>query len=421
MDHLFLNHVLPLGWLPLTQSARQDGFLPVYRRLARDGHSFIDRDLGSLAPDMYWRHGRGRCDLFVQISQAWELIRSTAEYARPCWKSAPKSCRTLNDLTPERLLSYSPNIEDLVPMDSVLGVVGVSTKFPLWLDRADWLVALPQILPNPLRLKMPVLLRNPARLMRAGYQMLCNEWTTYGPGRRQTSEALAVIGLGALGLFPRVRCAVCFRLAMPGGSRCAWHSQTKVARLTDSRSHSAISASSRTANDVMRVLRWPRTYFVTDRGEDPRIEEKTVAGIVWGLNVDDNCFNLEGLRKGLIGGRFPHVCALLPQNFCDLSDARACAVLRRCIDPREWVVSYWFIRVVAAEKWLEVAADLSPGRVHMKPSKENRVRVEQARIWIGQGLAKKEVATRLGVSPSHLSQLLRRFPDDQGLREADGE
>ena len=163
----------------------------------------------------------------------------------------------------------------------------------------------------------------------------------------------------------------------------------------------------------MKELRWGRTDFVTDRGEDPYIEEKTVAGILWSLNVDDGPFNLQGLRNGLTAGHFPHVRALLPRNFVELNDAHAYAILRRVIDPNEWVVSCWYTRVTAAEAWLKVATRLAPGRRHMQPTERNRERVDLARTLIQQGLSKKEIASRLGVSASHLSHLLRRFSEDE--------
>ena len=78
------------------------------------------------------------------------------------------------------------------------------------------------------------------------------------------------------------------------------------------------------------------------------------------------------------------------------------------IDPGEWVVSYWFTRVGAAEAWLEAAEALSPGREHMKPTDQNRERVAKARALLQQGISKKDIASQLGISQSHLSHLLRR-------------
>ena len=118
---------------------------------------------------------------------------------------------------------------------------------------------------------------------------------------------------------------------------------------------------------------------------------------------------LENLRAAFRKGCFPHVRSTLPTNFCELSDARACATLRRCVDPREWVVSYWYARVAAAEAWLEAAHILPRGRTHMTHSDLNRERVAKARAWLLDGLSKKEIASRLAVSSSHLSHLLRRL------------
>lgn len=417
-----LHRMLPLGWLPLTEIERADGFLPVYRRLDQEGYTVIDVETFYLSPGLYWRHGRGGVETLMGIVYALDLIRSSACFARRGSQTSPEvdqvgPCGWL----PDRLLSQGPNIDDLVQAttrSSASGFSILSPALPSSGRRADWLATLPQILPLQQRQRLKLLTRAPARLLRVGYRILCDEWSTHGHTRRQTGEALAVIGLAALGLFPRVRCAVCYRLSMPGTTRCAWHSQTKVARVSESASHAQISGESRLADKVMKELRWGRMDFVTDRGEDPYIEEKTVAGILWGLNVDDGPFNLQGLRNGLIAGHFPHVGALLPRNFVELNDGHTCAMLRRAIDPNEWVVSCWYTRVAAAEAWLKVAARLAPGRRHMQPTERNRERVDLARTLLQQGLSKKEVASRLGVSASHLSHLLRRFSEDEKQRKA---
>lgn len=303
------QRMLPLGWLPLTETARADGFLPVYRRLDRDGYTVIDVDDFCLSPGLYWRNGRGRVDTLVEIWWALELISSSASFASGGSQTSPDFDQVGPcGWSPNRLMSQAPNIDDLVAPTTKSWASGVSIFSPALPNsgrRGDWLAALPQILPLQQRQRLKLLTRAPARLLRVGYRMLCDEWSSHGHTRRQTGEALAVIGLAALGLFPRVRCAVCYRLSMPGTTRCAWHSQTKVARVSESATHAQISGESRLADKVMKELRWARMDFATDRGEDPHVEEKTVAGILWGLNVDDGPFNLQGLRNGLIAGHFP--------------------------------------------------------------------------------------------------------------------
>jgi AraC-like DNA-binding protein len=173
--------------------------------------------------------------------------------------------------------------------------------------------------------------------------------------------------------------------------------------------HSLASASARLAKQVVTLLRWQPDDFVTDRGDDCKAEEKTISGLLWGSDWGSGNRSIEHLQTHMRAGAYPRVRARLPQDFCELNTARASATLRRHIDPGEWVPSYWLSRVGAAEIWLEAAESLSPGRMHMKPSETNQKRVGVARSLIQQGLPKKEIALRLGISPSHLSHLLRRM------------
>lgn len=391
-------HITPLGWLPTSLVARRDGFLPVYRRLRQDGSPIID-DWGFLTPDLYWRHGRGYGDSALEATYALELLMSSADAAQP----SPRIKESLGSLykwSPAKILGQDTSVICLR-----------SPALPDRLTRSAWLKALPELAPPRLVPRLAMLTRDPARLLRAGYQMLCFEWADHGPGRRQTAEALSIIGLSALGLFPRVRCSVCYRISMPASGRCARHSQTKAIRVDPSGSklHSMVSAEARLAGRVMKRLGWSRTAFRTDLGDDFTSETKTFAGILWGLNTHYGGHTLSHLKELLRIGRFPRVRALLPGNFLELDDVRACAALRLHIDANEWVPTYWLTRVAAAEFWFEAAEALSPGRTHMRPSEANRDRVEEARSLIQQGIPKKEIALQLGISPSHRSHLLQRM------------
>lgn len=400
------RHMLPVGWLPATETARRDGFLPVYRCLKRNGHSIVED--GFLSPALYWRHGRERGDTLLEGAYVLELLRSSAQYSlEGPWPTREYNRSTASGWSPQQLVAQIPRMGELVPSiagDSLSGITVSSPVIPVSWRHAEWLAAARKILSVP-QPRQAALMCDPARLFRAGYKMLSAEWDNHGPGRPQTAHALAILSLGALGLFPRLRCVVCYRLAMPGSNRCVGHSQTKVARVEGA--HARTASDSRLAGNVMKELRWNPTDFVTDRGEDPHVEEKTICDLLWGCG--DGGVTLENLRAAFRKGCFPHVRSTLPTNFCELSDARACATLRRCVDPREWVVSYWYARVAATEAWLEAAHILPRGRTHMTHSDLNRERVAKARAWLLDGLSKKEIASRLAVSSSHLSHLLRRL------------
>lgn len=405
------RHMLPLGWLPLTEAARKDGFHPVHRRLERDGQKIIDK-WGYLTPDIHWRQGRGKAELTLESAYTLELLRSSAETAM-CHTSHQDKSRHACEWSPERIARQIPDFGTVAQawISRAPSAINLSSPtLPTSGTRSEWLATLPLLLPSQYRPRLDLLMRDPARLLRVGYQMLCREWAVHGQSRHQTAEALAIIGLGAVGLFPRVRCAVCYRMAMPAITRCSRHSQTQSIRFDDDepKVHAQISSEARLAKRVMAKLGWAPNDFLTDFGYDGFVEEKTIGGLLWGLHVGDGGYTLQRLRDGLSAGHFPLVRALLPSNFCELDDARACASLRRRIDPGEWVVSYWFTRVGAAEAWLEAAEALPHGRAHMKPTDQNRERVAKARALLQQGMSKKNIASQLGISQSHLSHLLRR-------------
>lgn len=403
------SHMPPLGWLPLSEAARKNGFHPVHRRLVRDGHDSIDK-WGYLNPDIQWRQGRGKAERALESAYTLELLRSSAETAL-CHAAPYDTPRYSCESSPERLLSQIPDFESIAQAwkcrnPSAINLI--SPTLPICSGtRSEWLATLPQLIPLQYQSRLDFLMRDPALLLRVGYQMLCREWAAHGQNRHQTAEALAIIGLGALGLFPRVRCLVCYRLAMPGTTRCALHSQTQSTRVHP-KIHAHISSESRLAKRVMAKLGWARNDFSMGIGYDGFNEEKTIAGLLWGLHVGNGGYTLQQLKEGFDAGYFPRVRALLPINFCKLDEVRACAYLRKFIDPGEWVVSYWYSRIGAAEAWLNAAETLSSVPSHMKPTDQNRERVAKARAMLQQGISKMDIASQLGISQSHLSHLLSR-------------
>lgn len=409
-------HLLPLGWLPLTQAARSDGFLPIYRRLERDGFPIFDA-CGYLDPDLNWRHGRGVGDTELESDLTLRLLKSSAETVSGLQDIDSDTLERRQGSTyqwpPEYLSQRIPDAHEIAHAwfaNDATRIQLTSPTIPKHKTRTEWLKALPEILPVRYQMRLNFLARNPAHLVRVGVQMLCMEWDTHGQSRHQTAEALAIINLGALGLFPRVRCAVCFRLALPASTRCAMHSQTQAIRCNEigRALHTQISSDTRKAREVMAKLGWRRNEFAINLLSSGYAEENVMGGILWGLysGVDDS---LQQVRDFLLSGQFPHVAKILPKDFTKLNNARACACLRQHIDPCEWDVGNWFYRLLAAEEWLAAAAKLTPGRAHMQVSDLNQNRYVQATDMLRQGLNKKSIAGKLGISQSHLSHLLKRL------------
>lgn len=409
-------HLLPLGWLPLTQQAKSDGRLPVYRRLEKDGHPIFD-EWGYLDPALNWRHGRGMGDTALESIYTLQLLSRSAQAVagrqHDSQKTFERRQRNTYQWSPEYLSQQIPHTREVARAwfsNETTRIQLTSSIIPKDKIRTEWLKALPKILPEPYRTRMNILARDPARLFRVGFQMLCREWDTHGQSRSQTAEALAIINLGALGLFPRVRCQVCYRLALPSSTRCAMHSQTNVIRLHEKGGalQAQISSESRLAKEVMSKLGWSRSDFSINRFHLDCIEENVVGGILWGLYFS-YIDALQLVRDLLLAGQFPHVASKLPKHFFNLNDERACACLRARFDPGEWDIGNWANRLMAAELWLAAAEQLTPGRLHMQVSDLNQMRSAQIEIMLRQGLTKKAIAEKLSISQSHLSHLLKRL------------
>jgi hypothetical protein len=188
------------------------------------------------------------------------------------------------------------------------------------------------------------------------------------------------------------------------------HSQTQAIRCNEigRALHTQISSDTRKAREVMAKLDWRRNEFAINLLSSGFAEENVIGGILWGLFSGEGD-SLQQVRDFLLSGQFPHVAKLLPENFIQLNDVRLCACLRQHIDPCEWDVGNWFYRLLAAEEWLAAAAKLTPGRAHMQVSDLNQNRYTQAKNLLRQGFTKKAIAQELGISQSHLSQLLKRL------------
>lgn len=409
-------HLPPLGWLPLTQAAWTDGLLPTYRRLEQDGFPIFDA-WGYLDPDLHWRHGHGMGDTELESDLTLQLLKSSAETVSGMQVDDGDTLERRQGRTyqwpPEYLSHRIPDRHEIARAwfaNDAARIQLTSPTIPNHKTRTEWLKALPEILPVRYQMRLNFLVRNPAHLLRVGVQMLCMEWDTHGQSRHQTAEALAIINLGALGLFPRVRCAVCYRLALPSSTRCAMHSQTQAIRCNEigRALHTQISSDTRKAREVMAKLGWWRNEYAINRLSSGIAEENVIGGILWGLysGAGDS---LQQVRDLLLSGQFPHVVKILPENFIKLNDSRACACLRQHIDPCEWDVGNWCYRLLAAEEWHAAAAKLTPGRIHMQVSHLNRNRYVKAKSMLRQGFNKKSIAAELGISPSHLSHLLKRL------------
>jgi hypothetical protein len=196
---------------------------------------------------------------------------------------------------------------------------------------------------------------------------------------------------------------------MPGTTRCWLHRQAGYVRELNKSQHSRHSSAARIGRRVMKELQWPKDDFLNLFRTDSQSEEKTIAGILWDQHVGDDVFSLEKLQSDIASDLFPLARRLLPANFLSLSPSRALTCLRLEIDPNEWIVSCWHLRLFAAELWLQTASELLPGRQHMKVAPRTLELARKAQELIQQGLSQKVAASQLKIKPPYISRLLKRI------------
>lgn len=410
-------HLPKLGWLPLTRSAEASGLFPVFYAKRLKGSPIFD-EWEYLDPPLNWCSGWRRREMAVDITETWDFLRevllrisarcSSELQARQVPRGASRML-----LRPHELLELMPTrIEPFLVGGLLRREIGLeSPTLPASSTRHDWLRSIREFDLLRGHCNPDTVLTDPVRLIRHAYSLLCKTLREEGPEARHFTEAVALLGLGLQGVFPRVRCAVCFRLALPQRLRCRLHTQSMIGRSGSEGKaiHSWIAAQSRLAASVMRTLAWHPNEHVNDSFDNTFGEMNFLAGCLWGVSGARSQEVLLEWASNVLKAS-PMVRSQLPGHFERLSPSRKFSALRYCLDPQDWVLDAWPVKISAAEQWFSVAASLSPGRARM--SAVNQQRLHEAFKLLATGLPKKEVASRLGVSPSHLSHLLARADND---------
>ncbi len=242
-----------------------------------------------------------------------------------------------------------------------------------------------------------------SKLIRLGYQLLRLSGRKYSFNSTTFSAALCMVGLGSAYYFRReINCPNCFRIASPLLGRCKHHSQSKHAYL-ENRSHSLNSQSARTGRRVMSTLKWPEHF---PPGMLPGIlSEWRTAGMLWPLHGKQHSNWNEIVAEALHNA--PLVRQLLPEIFLSLPNKTQLELLRDKLDENEWEIMRWPIKIQSAQKWFEIEEIVAPGKISGF-NEINAERLKQACAMRDQGHKPMAIATKLGISQSHLSQLWRR-------------
>lgn len=243
------------------------------------------------------------------------------------------------------------------------------------------------------------ILKQPATLARFGYRLARITGSRRGVESREFTIALAIFGLGAIGLGHRCMCQFCFRVAVPWLSRCGMHSQSKGLHSDPSHNYSLQSQRARIGRRAAMAIQWPQNRPVEISGWLDH-EPWTLAGLLWNTPWCDRSEILSELRAA------PLVREKLPNHLEKLGRDRLLYELRAAIDPHEWLADLWPVKIKAAQMWFEAEASVAPGHPPKGLRKKTAERLAMAIQMLNDGENKSKVAKKLGISPSNLSHTL---------------
>ena len=220
--------------------------------------------------------------------------------------------------------------------------------------------------------------------------------------------ALACIGAVSHSIRHRGLCEFCFRLTWPEQRFCRFHSQAKPYQ--DGR-----------ANAYLRYRRGRNAYMLAKSRSllgkikgGPMAQSLKRLGLMADLlfpllpDSDDERHD-RPLLCGILASH-PRTLALLGgQSVLEMPFAGMTEVLREKLDPEEWDNLAWGSKIVASELWLALEEEVAPGRKMC--SRKTESRMLEAQQMFDQGMKSREIAAKLGISPSAISKWKARKPE----------
>ncbi len=346
----------------------------------------------------------------------FDVINMAAIYGAGSFDRWPKFDRDrYASLLPVPLNLWAPRFETEGPQDYDCGPhttpPSLSTDalhFPL--TRAEWLGHLTAASRGVCAELDETAYKEPQALLRAGFRLAKISGAQQGVDSPDFALGLALVALGNFGMQDRDECEICFRLAIPGLGRCGAHSQSKHRPDGDQSPQQNVAVATRTARKAARILDWPKTRPISLSAR--YYEEWTNAAVLWPGSYPAPTHVLEGIRDALHAS--PSAQAILPSDLLQVGFATQLEVLRSSIDPLEWLPSMWPTKILLFETWLNAQKKIAPGGPPSGLRKENMERLQLALNLLASGRSKSAIAEELGISRSHLSQLMRRGARSHG-------
>lgn len=244
-------------------------------------------------------------------------------------------------------------------------------------------------------------------LVRLGYKVARKAAQKLGVTSVPFQAAMSAVGAGCSGIELWV-CSHCFRRSRGELRLCDLHSQAKVVLDLADTDRNIQYQRTRTARKVLRTLKTiQKRQFNGYWGLDLYEFELQVGGILWPLTGAAHNDWLASVLQAL--SQAPLVREKLTKStFRTEPYHEQLEQLQKAVGSREWLAARWPEVIPLAEKWLQAEKKIAPGATEPGLNEHNLKRFAVAQELLAKNVRHSQIAEQLGISRSHLSQLLRR-------------
>ncbi len=373
--------------------------------------------MGGPRPLPWLGHGPHSVDLLTSLGH--QAVSAGLGHLACNWGTQPFDSGVFNSLSPHRYLWTCP-IEatepPYVPM-TVSSLICVPLMEPTsrpvpFMTRADlvawWQQSLRAVQDGDICFSS--LLAEPVSIIRSSLYHLHYSFELVSDDNAALGTCLSMIGAGALGILCASSCQLCqFRLALPPTSRCGSCSRSKhVVDPADDR-HAAARAWR------ARLIRAGASGIKALADDDIRSSfARAIASIGWSMRTGGVAHRqwLTSVQQALQAA--PLVQALLPHGFAELQFREQMIALQTATNDADWDHAVWARKISAAQAWMASSEAVKSRRRVAGPLPATLALATAARELLRKGLLKAQVAQSLGISPSHLSHMLRRTSTNFG-------
>jgi len=256
---------------------------------------------------------------------------------------------------------------------------------------SDWLIA--QVaLHEPDAAVREVVLWDPVKLVHSAKVWACRAAHNHNP--HLLASAVCLMGCGAHLLGTQSRCCSCFRMSESNSAFCRNHSQAEAALSKSTKPNLRIAE---------KISEKYGTEWMSMRTAHPT---ELLLGILWPqaavqFHPEDWVSVITSVLR-----KTPLVRARLPKHFELMTLPRQLTIFRATLDPNEWSVANWPLKVVIAELWLAREREFASSR---DMSTKNQERCKITLAFLAACTSQADAARRLDVPEDRLSQLLKVF------------